>query len=86
MKNFVLARAVHGEPVCRVVMAWSKKLIYLANPARLDAIRTGATNPIGFPREDVFAYDETLYRRLRKQWETTGATDPALWAIAILYQ
>lgn len=82
MTNFVIARAYRGEPVMRIATERCNGLIYLANPERIGDVQAGASCPVGFPEEDVFALDEPLFQRLRYQWEATGATDQALWACA----
>lgn len=82
MTNFVMARAYRGEPIMRIATERCNGLIYLANPERIEAVQAGASYPVGFPEEDVFALDKPLFQRLRSQWEATGATDKALWACA----
>lgn len=86
MTNFVMARAFRGEPLCRVAVDHGNGLIYIANPARLDSVRKGESFPVGFPKEDVFTYDEQIFRRLRDQWEERGTTDPELWQKALPYE
>lgn len=87
MKNaLVIARASQGEPLARTVISEKSNLIYLAHPARIDAIRAGETYPVGFPCEDVFQFDENLAERLTEQWRLTGCTDDALWSEAVLWR
>jgi hypothetical protein len=80
----VLARASRGEPLTRIAVGSGKKLIYLVNPTRLDALEAGNTSPVGFPREDVFQFDEDLARRLGDQWKRKGRTTDLLWQEALL--
>lgn len=63
----------------RIMVFRQNALIYLANPDCQDARDSGG---VGFPASDVFRFDEALYRRLREQWETKGATDQETWAEA----
>ena len=47
-------------------------LVYLANPDRIDLIRAGDSDPVGFPIEDCYSFDEATFSRLRSEWEASG--------------
>jgi hypothetical protein len=80
MEAIVIARAWGGEPIRRVALEQGKDVVYLANPDRIEAIRAGESAPVGFPREDVFEFDEGVFSTLVDQWASQRATDPAIWA------
>ena len=82
----VLARAYRGEPLRRVVVEHTDRAASLVNPDALAAFAAGEIGPAGFPIEDVFEFDDDLYRRLRAQWEAHGRTDDALWRSAQHYK
>ena len=73
--KLVIVRASQGEPLARTVISEKSNLVYLANPARIDAVRAGETYPVGFPCEDVFQFDDRLAALLEEQWRTTGRTE-----------
>jgi hypothetical protein len=55
------------------------RVFYLANPERIAAVEAGETEPIGFPQEDVFQFDEDVFAALADQWARQRETDPAIW-------
>jgi hypothetical protein len=61
------------------MMGASRRLVYLANPARLSAVAAGETDPVGFPVEDVFRYDAATAARLLQGWAANGNLDQNLW-------
>jgi hypothetical protein len=75
----VVARADRGKPVRRLALETGKRVVYLANPERIDAVEAGESYPIGFPMEDVFEFDEAVFAILVEQWARQRATDPAIW-------
>jgi hypothetical protein len=79
MLSKVIARADRGEPLERIAMETGTEVVYLANPARIDAVMAGDSRPIGFPIEDVFEFDEGMFATLAEQWARQRATDPAIW-------
>jgi hypothetical protein len=79
MENLVLAMASGGKPIKRILMGIGDRVFYLANPERIAAIEAGKTEPVGFPREDVFELDEDVFAALAEQWARQRATDPATW-------
>lgn len=75
----VIARAHQGEPLERIALETGRRVVYLANPARIDAVLAGESNAVGFPKEDVFEFDEAAFAALADQWARQLATDPATW-------
>lgn len=51
MTSKVIARADRGEPLERIAMETGRRVVYLANPARIAAVEVGDGHPIGFPIE-----------------------------------
>lgn len=78
-KKRVIVRASGGEPLERIVMGRGRRVIYLANPHRISAELSGETDPVGFPVEDVFAFNDQVYEALCLQWQKTQATKNADW-------
>lgn len=78
-QTLVTARARGGEPVKRTIVAEMGGTVYLSNPAALDRVLRGEILPIGFPANDVFAYDAEVFCRLRDSWERGVTPD---WSIA----
>lgn len=79
MKDAVLARASGGKPLKRILMGVGDRVFYLANPDRIAAVEAGDSDPVGFPREDVFEFDDRVFSALADQWARRRATDPATW-------
>jgi hypothetical protein len=69
----VLARASGGEPLVRLAIEVENRLAYLLNPARIDAMREGKVDPVGFPCSDVFELDEGLVPELANAWQAGDA-------------
>jgi hypothetical protein len=80
MKQVVLAMASGGRPLRRMLVEIGDRVFYLANPERIGAVEAGETDPVGFPQEDVFEFDEDVFAALADQWARQRATDPATWA------
>jgi hypothetical protein len=79
MERIVLAMASGGEPLRRMLLEVGERVFYLANPDRIGAVEAGETDPVGFPQEDVFEFNEDIFAALADQWARSGATDPATW-------
>jgi hypothetical protein len=79
MEKLVLAMASRGEPLRRMLMGVGERVFYLANPERIAAVAAGETEPVGFPQEDVFEFDERVFADLATQWARQRATDPDTW-------
>jgi len=66
--SLVIARCYGGMPaVLRVWEAFSK-VIYLSEDSQFQQLSTGmeALRPVGFPAEDVFAYDPHAVKKIAK--------------------
>jgi hypothetical protein len=79
MTVLVLAKASRGEPIKRILIDVGERVFYLANPERIDAVRCGESNAVGFPMEDVYEFDEGVFSTLVEQWARQRETDPAIW-------
>jgi hypothetical protein len=79
MRQVVLAMASGGEPLRRMLIDVGERVFYLANPERIAAVEAGRSEPVGFPQEDVFEFDEEVFAALAEQWARQRATDPATW-------
>lgn len=79
MYDLVLARASQGEPIKRMLIEVGERVLYLANPARIAAVEAGESDPVGYPPEDVFEFDEAVYAALVEQWARQRVTSPATW-------
>lgn len=64
-RRLVIARAFQGEPLKMAVVSIGDNSIYLANPDQLGRVNSGDPAPVGFPRDDVYEFDETLFSGLR---------------------
>jgi hypothetical protein len=69
----VIVFASGGEPVRLVAVESGNGLVYVANPAALERIEKGDTEPVGVPAADVVEYSEAKYRELREKWERSRA-------------
>jgi len=75
----VIVRADRGEPLERLAIEATNRVVYIANPTALDAVMAGESNPVGFHSEDVFEFDEGVFASLLDQWARQRATDPDTW-------
>jgi hypothetical protein len=80
MGPVVLAMASGGKPLKRIFIENGERVFYLANPERIAALTAGKSDPVGYPQEDVFEFDEDVFAALADQWARQRATDPATWA------
>jgi hypothetical protein len=62
--DIVLVRAYGDQPLERVVWDTGKGKVYISRPDLIEQCERQEAWPIGFPIEDVFAFDSTLYKRL----------------------
>ncbi len=60
--DYVIVRAYGGVPLIRRVWDENKKAIFITNDSQFQLLsnRQPAIEPIGFPREDVFNYDQAF--------------------------
>ncbi|GAA4819491.1 hypothetical protein GCM10023232_15430 [Sphingosinicella ginsenosidimutans] len=83
----VLARASGGQPLVRLAIEVENRLAYLLNPDRVEAMRDGKVDPVGFPCNDVFELDDTLAAELAGAWERgDGQMLRGLWSKARPYR
>ena len=76
MQALVIARAHRGEPLKLAAISEGERVVYLSAIDKLEAVGNGQSEPIGFPKEDVFVFESDTYDRLRSAWEL-GTTLPA---------
>ena len=78
----VIARAWRGEPWRCFLIGASEGAAYLVGPDHLAELEAGECEPIAFPVDDIFEFEDGLYAQLRAQWERERRTDEALWRSA----
>lgn len=76
----VIVRALRGEPLKRVAVSVGDRVIYVAAPAQMDAIQAGRSEPVGFPKEDVFVFDEDVFSMLSAAWHLAKVESSATWS------
>lgn len=74
-KPKIIARAYGGEPLLRMAGVQNRGLVYIKNPDSLDD-----DSFVGFPRQDVFAMDESIFEVLKQEWIEEGKTNQSTWA------
>ena len=75
--------AYKGRPLDRVVVAENARLAYIADLSAHSSEDT-APDGVGFPREYVFRFDETLFDSLSHAWNAQNASAlDELWARAV---
>lgn len=79
--RLVLARAYLGEPAKMVEIERRPGVVLLSNPDLVSRVEANQIDPIGFPEEDIFAFDADLYDRLKMEWEQ-GQQPPQSWKAA----
>ena len=82
----VIARAFRGEPLKRAVVGAGGTVIYLANPEVLDLVESEELPAVGFPLEDVFVFDQSVFSALESEWRERGRTSGDLWGQLDRYQ
>jgi hypothetical protein len=76
----MIVRAFGGEPLRRILVGIRGRLADAARPESLDRVCQGLSCPVGFPREDVFQFDEAAFDRLAATWEARRETSADEWA------
>lgn len=68
----VIVRAYGGVPLVRRVWDENERVVYITNDSRLKQMLAGDTEiwPVGFPREDVFKFDQELASQLETLCES----------------
>jgi hypothetical protein len=76
--DLVILRSYGGMPLVRRVWSWDSVAVYITNDEQFERLIDGksAIQPVGFPLEDVFAYDEgvaasidSLFESGRMDWK-----------------
>jgi hypothetical protein len=60
----VLVKAYGDRPLERAVWEVGNGKVYISRPELIELCERREAWPIGFPKEDVFLFDDSLYRRL----------------------
>lgn len=76
---FVIVRTAGGRPVKRIVVGGTQTHIFIANPESIRAVESGESGPIGFPKSDVFMYEEQSLSDLEDQWINYHKTEDDTW-------
>jgi hypothetical protein len=82
----VIARAFRGEPLLRVVIGSRGTIVYVANPQNVDKSELDQAEGVGFPLEDVFVFDRSIFSALEKEWSRHRTTPDSLWRKLIRYK
>lgn len=86
MADLVMARTAGGSPIRRLAVASGRRVVYLCREdARRDRDRNVA-NVVGFPKSDVFQWDEQLYAKLSTACKQDMPTVDDLWRLCRPYQ
>lgn len=66
--DFVIVRAFGDIPLVRIVWDETDKIIYITNEEQYALLSAGkpALEPVGFPWEDVFIYDEEMANAMKR--------------------
>lgn len=64
----VIARAYKNEPLVRTVVGTGDGVIFLHNQDASSAHGPVDKSGVGFPKDCVFPFEESLYRALRGLW------------------
>ncbi len=77
----VIVRAFEGEPLQRVVVSIGERLVYVASPELIPSVTAGNSEPVGFPKEDVFEFEREVFDTLRAAWAMGHRQpgSPELW-------
>jgi hypothetical protein len=79
----VIARAYGDRPLDRVVVGAAEKVVYIAAQSVARAMAPGESGGVGFPRNCVFSFDQSLFESLSSAWERKDQSKLAdLWAAA----
>lgn len=85
MSEQVMVRADQGKPLRQVALMAANGLIYVSRNESPEAVELGEINAVGFPKEDVYVFDMTLFKRLEAEWRSEDATRPKTWSAASRY-
>jgi hypothetical protein len=60
----VIARAYEDEPLDRLAVGYSQKLVYIVDQSTISSAKDDADAGVGFPADCVFEYDPNLLASL----------------------
>ena len=72
--RIVVVCAFEGEPLRRIVVNIGERLVYVANPERINTIQRGKSSPVGLSPDNVYTFDAQGYSALTAEWRETGKT------------
>jgi hypothetical protein len=76
----VIVRAFGGKPLERLVVERRELKVFICHPETYDACQRGEAFPVGFPRHDVFLFDERLFSRLKSALRRGDGNISNIWA------
>lgn len=83
----VIVRAFKGVPLARRVWAVGERVVYITDDEGLKKLASGNSrlSPIGFPKEDVFQYGESFFKRLESAHRRKDRNLAGIWSEAKPY-
>lgn len=66
----VMVRQYDGSPLRRVAVCVGNGRIYVSSERAIEAAESGALPPVGFPNEDVFAFEARTFDQMVEDWKT----------------
>lgn len=75
--DLVVVKEFGGRPLIRRVWDSNDEVVYVCSEERYNFLLSGEDDryPIGFPREYVFGYDQSIVGTLSSLWQV----DPNIW-------
>lgn len=67
--KLVIAKAHKNHPVKMILVESFPGVAFLSAPDRLKCVLEDKLDPVGFPAEDIFEYDEAIFNKLSAEWE-----------------
>jgi hypothetical protein len=80
-----MVRALGLQPLERIVWEVVGDKVFICNPQSLEACKRREAFALGFPREDVFVFDERLFRRLNGAYNRKDKHLRGIWTEAKSY-
>ncbi len=70
--DYVIVRAYGGVPLIRRVWDEDEHAVFITNDEQLALLLLGglALEPIGFPKEDVYKFDEVLAQKMDRLYQS----------------
>ena len=80
----VVIREFGGRPLIRRVWAANDDVVFVCSEERYKHLLAGEDDryPVGFPREYVYQYDESIVVTLQSLWEV----DPTVWSSLSIWE